>query len=620
MPAESVQQETPLAAAAEKMRALGAADLDAGTFWSSLIDVMATASGAAAGCVALRESSGGWKLFAPWPASASPTPELAHLGQHIARIAEPAAKESAAVVDLPPDAGRPPRSLGGVRLVTLREDEVCVAAFCFVAMTGAEADDRVRRLLPMSHLPAQFQSRQGLSQAKADVDRFASVLDLLVTLNQPKRFVAVAMSLCNELASRHHCERVSLGWLDHGRYVRLRAISHTEHFEKKMDAVRVVEAAMEECLDQDDELVWPAPAGSTHVMRDHEALAARVGSRFLCSLPIRIDGKGAAVVLLERKTRAFEEGELRLLRLCCDLVARRLADVERQDVWFGARWWRSAREAAATLAGPEHTWAKIWGALCAVLLAVLLFGRMTYRVEAPFLLKPEQLVHVPAPFDGYIDAVDVRPGDVVTRDAVLMRLDTKDLLLDEASAAADHERYAREAEKARAANALADMRIATALADGAKARLDLVRYRLSQSALKAPFEGVVVEGDLRERIGSPVGKGDPLFRLARLDDMYVQCEVGEADIHEIREGAAGEIAFASDPRLKFPMRVARVDPVARAKEGSNVFTVRCAIEGAPQDWWRPGMSGIAKVEAGSRGILWILTHRTADFLRMKLWW
>jgi hypothetical protein len=31
------------------------------------------------------------------------------------------------------------------------------------------------------------------------------------------------------------------------------------------------------------------------------------------------------------------------------------------------------------------------------------------------------------------------------------------------------------------------------------------------------------------------------------------------------------------------------------------------------------MSGLAKVEVGQRRILWVLTHRTLDFLRLKLW-
>jgi hypothetical protein len=31
------------------------------------------------------------------------------------------------------------------------------------------------------------------------------------------------------------------------------------------------------------------------------------------------------------------------------------------------------------------------------------------------------------------------------------------------------------------------------------------------------------------------------------------------------------------------------------------------------------MSGVAKVDAGDRSILWLLTHRLVDFIRLKLW-
>lgn len=39
-----------------------------------------------------------------------------------------------------------------------------------------------------------------------------------------------------------------------------------------------------------------------------------------------------------------------------------------------------------------------------------------------------------------------------------------------------------------------------------------------------------------------------------------------------------------------------------------------------QDWIRPGMSGVVKIDAGKRSILWILTHKVVDFLRLYFWW
>ena len=55
-------------------------------------------------------------------------------------------------------------------------------------------------------------------------------------------------------------------------------------------------------------------------------------------------------------------------------------------------------------------------------------------------------------------------------------------------------------------------------------------------------------------------------------------------------------------------------------EGKNVFLVRCDVEGTPEGWWKPGMSGVCKLNVGDRRLIWIITHRTVDFLRMWFWW
>src|SRR5260221_5609116 len=152
--------------------------------------------------------------------------------------------------------------------------------------------------------------------------------------------------------------------------------------------------------------------------------------------------------------------------------------------------------------------------------------------------------------------VTVRPDDPVNAGAAVLSLDTADLQLEEASSVADYNRYLREAEKSRAEaeNArpgkppsLAEMRIALALADQAKARLDLARYRLSQAQLKSPFDGVVVEGDLRQRVGAPLKQGEALFKIARIDTQYAEAEINERDVHEILTKTAGQVAFVAQP-------------------------------------------------------------------------
>jgi len=153
----------------------------------------------------------------------------------------------------------------------------------------------------------------------------------------------------------------------------------------------------------------------------------------------------------------------------------------------------------------------------------------------------------------------------------------------------------------------------------AEAKLDLIRYHLANAEMRAPFSGIVVEGDLKELQGAPVRKGDVLFKVARIEKMYAELDVDERDVHEIDVDRDGEIAFVSMPEEKFPIQVEVINPVAVAKEEGNVFPVRCAFTGDIKTWWRPGMSGIAKVSVGKRNLLWIFTHRTIDFFRLFFW-
>jgi len=130
----------------------------------------------------------------------------------------------------------------------------------------------------------------------------------------------------------------------------------------------------------------------------------------------------------------------------------------------------------------------------------------------------------------------------------------------------------------------------------------------------------VVEGDFSERLGTPVEKGDVLFKVARHEKLYVEIRVTEQDIQELAAGQTGEMAFVSQPRQKYPLQIQQIDPLASAEESGNIFFVRSEIFTTAENWWRPGMSGIAKITVGKRPLLWIFSHRTVNFLRLLIWW
>ncbi|MGB8170658.1 MAG: HlyD family efflux transporter periplasmic adaptor subunit [Chthoniobacteraceae bacterium] len=557
-----------------------------------------------------------WKKIGEWTAGSGKPSQRANFAAFLETSAEQVVTQGNFVEEDDESEG----AFGiGVRLKSASEQDALVLVAEVVDFNEAAAREAFNRLTLAADTPALYQAHLASRQAQADVEKFATVLDLLVPVNAETRFLASLLALVNGVATRFRCARVSVGWIE-GGYVRLKAISRTEKFDRQMAAAQALEAAMEECADQDEEVLWPIPEGATAVSRDHEKFVTDHQAGAIASVPIRIDDRVVAVLTCERAPEPFTAVEMQQLRLLCDQVSRRLVEVKRHDRWLGARLLGELREASAKLVGPEHTWPKVIGLLVALLVIALFVVRLPYRVQGTFILRSDAVSYLTAPFDGYIDEVNARPGDVLAKGAPIVSLNRAELLLEQSAAAAEIGRYQREAEKARALNQLAEMKIAEALMRQSESRFELVKYRLGASVMKAAFDGVIVEGDLRERIGAPVKSGEALFKVARLDGLFVEAEVDERDVREILKSSRAEFSFVAQPKLRFSATVQSIEPAALAKKDNNVFLVRLKPDAAPDNWWRPGMTGLCKISVESRTIWWIVTHRTMDFLRLKLWW
>jgi biotin carboxyl carrier protein len=586
-------------------------------FWPLFAEAIASTAGASHVLLMRRrlEPLEAWKPFATWP-SKERFPLGAPLDDPLLLAAcEAAVREEVGEFRPPAD---PKARLPVASIDAGLSGQQTVAIFRFTPgpPDPAEFLHRIARTLD---LPLLYRRTRALRLSSDDNRAFSQTLDLLALLDQQARFVPAAMTLCNELARHGRCSRVSLSWR-HDAFVRLVAISDMPRFERGMEAVQKLEATMEEAFDQDEEIVVPEPDDAGYVARDHHQFAQSQGVPNLASLPLRLDQKPVGVVTLERTDRAFSADEVTALRVVLDRATRRLAELERHDGSPGRRAARGTRDWLSRFLGPEHTWWKVLGITLAVALLVVIFGTWPYRVEGNFVVRSDTLLNLPAPFDGYLAEVPTHVGDKVAAGDVLLRLDKRELLLEHNALQAEIARHEAERAQAEVERRLADMRSAAAAKEQAQANLDINRFHLARADVTAPAGGVVIEGDLRERIGAPVRAGDILMRMTRIEAMYVEIEVPERDAHAILRSQAAEIAFATLPDQRFAVVVDRLEPVARVKQEGNVFVLRAHFAPSGTDpWWRPGMSGVAKVDAGRKPIIWLLTHRLVDFVRLKLW-
>jgi len=499
-------------------------------------------------------------------------------------------------------------------------DAASAVAVFLVSSARDTIDGALAALAPVAPEFEAHERRLASGSSSSPVDRMNSAVAPLLAANAQDRFFAAAVAVCNGIEASMGAHRVSVGFL-RGRDVRLGAIGHTEKIVRSTRLVRDIENAMEECLDQDREVVTPAPVESPAVDRAAGELSRLHGPASVCVVPLRRGGEPIGALCIERAIdRPMTPGEIESIRLACELVTPRLHDLSERDRWLGARAASSLRRSAGAWLGPTHTWAKLLAIAGFAALVFLVFARGPYRVSAPFVLRTIERRVVPAPFDGYLESRSARIGDTVDAGDVLATLDASALLLERAEAAASRGGFIAEADRARGVGKAADALIAEARARELQATIDLLDWRIGRAVIRAPIGGVVVQGDLDAIIGAPVGAGDTLFVVAPIDALRAELSVDESQIADVRLGAGGTLATTADPSARVAFEVTRLDPVAIEDTGENTgaFRVVVRIEDEP-GWLRPGMEGVAKVDAGRRRYAWLWSHRLVNWVRMKLW-
>jgi len=447
----------------------------------------------------------------------------------------------------------------------------------------------------------------------------ARILHLLATIEAHHQFDEAATAFVTELSTQFHCDRVSLG-LSGRRHVKVEALSHTTEFRSNQGLLRSIGAAMEEAVWQGVTMVFPVPEGAQpRVDRAHADLAHRHGSGWIATVPLVKSGRAFGAITLERNLpKPLSRAELTL----CENVAALLGpllDLKREvnRPWHG-KLRVALREATAPLFGPGRLAVKgIVGGLVAVVLAAA-FIRTDYRVSSPARLEGAVQRIMVSPADGYLKQAYVRPGDLVKKDQLVAELADEDLRLEERKGQSEVAQLENGYATALVKQDRAEVGILFAKLEEGRAQLALIQSRLQRTQIRAPFDAVVITGDLTQSLGAPVKKGESLMVLAPEHDFRVIIEVDERDVADVRIGQAGYLALSALPGDSFPLEVKRVTPVATPGEGRNYFEVEAQLEG-DAGALRPGLLGVAKVEAGSRSLLWIWTHRIYDWVRLTAW-
>jgi multidrug efflux pump subunit AcrA (membrane-fusion protein) len=165
----------------------------------------------------------------------------------------------------------------------------------------------------------------------------------------------------------------------------------------------------------------------------------------------------------------------------------------------------------------------------------------------------------------------------------------------------------------------AQTRIVSSQLEQSQAQLALIEEHLQRTEIVAPFDGVLVSGDLTQMLGAPLERGQALFEVAPLDAYRVVLQVDEHRVADVREGQRGELVLSSNPGQRFPILLQKTTPVSTARDGRNYFRVEAQLETGVDPRLRPGMEGVAKVSVDERRLIWIWTREMANWLKLKAW-
>lgn len=560
--------------------------------------------GTHAGLLLLQDTDGSYAPIAVWPE----TVDLSYLG--------PAAQEA-----LMQRQGVVKRPGGGLAhfAYPLASDEALFGAVV-VELHGVD-DAALKQAMRLLHWGAgwliDLYDRRRLGEQDERLDRSSFLFDIaLAALGEPD-FNKAALAVVNRLAQRFGCHQVQLG-VEKGKTVGVAAVSHSAWFDEKANLLNLAAQAMNEAFDQRTRIVLPeAEEGASLITACLRRYAEESGSASLCALPLEAGNHVAGVWLLERDDpfSAHELDALETISLALGPILELKQAKEESLVAHARRTWQRLLHRLTDTSRPG---VKLVGATLLLLTLVLALFPTDFRVAAKAAVEGSVQRVAVAPFQGYIREAPARAGDIVKQGQVLALLEDKDLKLERVRWESELEVALRKEREGMAKADRVAQRMASAQASQARAQLDLVLEKLARVQVTAPFDAVVVRGDLTQELGSPVEQGKVLFELAPLDTWRVILKVDERDIAHLRDGAPGELVLTSLPGEVMPLKVKKITPVSIAEEGRNYFRVEADLpEGAAK--LRPGMEGVGKVEAGERSLLWIWTHRLTDWLRLLIW-
>lgn len=460
---------------------------------------------------------------------------------------------------------------------------------------------------------------EGVARSGRSYESAAAALHTVIAVAERKGYLEAAQAAVTDLAQRFRCDRAALG-LHRRRQTRVQAISHAAQFSRNLRDVRDLQAVMDEAIDQETAILWPQPGGEAGPLSAaHEAMDRNVGGAGIFTVPMFDAGAYVGAMVFERpKSDPFTAAEVEVLEAIVTVITPVLTEKRQNDRWLVTKALEVGRNQIAALIGPRYFLRKLVVAAAVGAFVVMIAVQQTLTVTADAAVEGATQRVIAASFDGFIAAANAREGDLVKEGQVVVRLDDRDLVLERLRLTTQQQQEQLELDRAIAARDRSQTGIREARIRQASSQILLIDNQLERSQLRAPFDGLVISGDMSRSIGASVSRGEPLMTIAPMADFRIVLNVDERQIADVVAGQSAVLRLTALPDRAYDLRIQSVLPIAAYGEGKTTFRVVAALD-APAPELRHGMQGAARIEIEQRPLYQIWFKPVADWLRMAIW-
>ena len=138
--------------------------------------------------------------------------------------------------------------------------------------------------------------------------------------------------------------------------------------------------------------------------------------------------------------------------------------------------------------------------------------------------------------------------------------------------------------------------------------------------LTAPLTGILIEDKITDKIGKHFDLGEKICEIAGLEKILVNVLVDEKDIGDVKLEYPVRLKVKPFMGSLFKGQVYKISPVSSYDEAKkrNFYSVELIIDN-PEDKLKPGMTGYAKINCGSRPIIVLILREIGHLVRSEYW-